>query len=61
MSDSWAGEIVETFQETGSRDKKREIWMIESSVFPLLAGSAFVENAFLFLQPSEISLEGQIR
>ena len=56
MSDSWAREIVETFQETGSRDKKRKIWMIESSVFPLLAGSAFVENAFLFLQPSEISL-----
>lgn len=63
ISDSWAREIVETFQETGSRDKKREIWMIESSVFPLLAGFAFVENAFLlnFLQPSEISLKVQVR
>ena len=53
MSDSWAREMLKLFRKQVAGKK---IWMTESSVFPLLAGSAFVENAFLFLQPSEISL-----
>ena len=59
MSDSWAREIVETFQETGSRDKKSyEKGNLDDRIkrFSPLAGSAFVENASIFLQLSEISL-----